>query len=155
MPAAPATVAKYVDAHAKELSPNTIRHRLAVIGTIHRHCHLPDPTKAPEVELAWRRARRAKPSRPRQVPGLTASLRDQLLEVCSDDLIGLRDKVMVSVGFDTLCRRGELVSIAITDLSLRDNGRLSILVRRSRAIRTAPGEQHTYRRRAADLLPAG
>lgn len=132
LPASPNTVAKFVDAHAEDLSPNTIRHRLSTIATVHRLCGLGDPTKDPDVELAWRRARRAKPSRPRQALGLTADLRDQLLDCCSDDLIGLRDRVLVSVGFDTLCRRGELVSIAIPDLTQREDGRYSILVRRAK-----------------------
>jgi len=132
LPATPASIARYVDDHTEALSPNTIRHRLAIIGTLHRLAGFADPTKDAEVKLAWRRARRAKPSRPRQALGLTTNLRDQLLDACSDDLMGLRDQVIVSVGFDTLCRRSELVSIAITDLSQREDGRLSVLVRRSK-----------------------
>lgn len=132
LPATAASVAGYIDTHAEALSPNTIRHRLTVIGTVHRLANFADPTKDAEVELAWRRARRAKPSRPRQALGLTASLRDLLLDCCSEDLIGLRDRVLISVGFDTLCRRGELVSIAITDLTQRENGRYSVLVRRAK-----------------------
>lgn len=132
LPASPDAVAKYIDTYAEALSPNTIRQRLSTIATVHRLCNCSDPTKDPAVELAWRRARRAKPSRPRQALGLTASLRDLLLDCCSDDLIGLRDRVLVSVGFDTLCRRAELVSIAITDLTQREDGRYSVLVRRAK-----------------------
>lgn len=132
LPASPDAVAKYIDTYAEALSPNTIRQRLSTIATVHRLCNCSDPTKDPAVELAWRRARRAKPSRPRQALGLTASLRDLLLDCCSDDLIGLRDRMLVSVGFDTLCRRAELVSIAITDLTQREDGRYSVLVRRAK-----------------------
>src|SRR5690606_8008674 len=57
---------------------------------------------------------------------------DQLLGVCGDDLIGLRNKVLISVGFDTLCRRGELVSISIGDLTKTQGGRYQVLVRRAK-----------------------
>ena len=72
------------------------------------------------------------PSRPQQALGITAEKRDRLLAQCPDDLIGLRDKVLVSVGFDTLCRRGELVALSVTDLTKRDDGRYSVLIRRAK-----------------------
>src|SRR5690606_11261832 len=57
---------------------------------------------------------------------------DKLLAACGDTLIGLRDKVMVSVGFDTLCRGGELVSLSVDDLTRNGNGRFEVLVRRAK-----------------------
>lgn len=83
-----------------------MKRRLCALRRIHNLCDLGDPTQSEDVQLAMRRVRRAQPSRPKQAHGVTASLRDQLLAVCGDDLIGLRDKVLVRVGFDTLCRRG-------------------------------------------------
>lgn len=44
----------------------------------------------------------------------------------------MRDKVLVSVGFDTLCRRGELVALWIGDLTRKESGRYSVLVRRAK-----------------------
>lgn len=132
LPATPETVARYLDEESQRLKPSTLKRRLCAIRKIHRLTDHADPTSDPEVELAMRRARRLQPSRPSQALGLTAQLRDQLLEACSDDLIGLRDKVMVSVGFDTLCRRGELVSIAVEDLMPNEQGRYSVLVRRAK-----------------------
>lgn len=71
---------------------------------------------------------------PRQALGITAERRDRLLAQCNDDLIGLHDRVLVSVGFDTLCRRGELVDLSVTDLIKREDGRYSVLIRRARTI---------------------
>ena len=79
-----------------------------------------------------RRVRRSQPGRPRQALGITARVRDELLQVCSEDLIGLRDKVLVSVGFDTLCRRGELVALSIEDFTPTSDGRFTVLVRRAK-----------------------
>jgi len=132
LPAAPETVADYIEEEAERLKPATLKQRLCAIRKIHRLCGHEDPTDDENVDLAMRRARRSQPSRPKQALGLTAALRDELLLACSDDLIGLRDKVMVSVGFDTLCRRGELVAISIEDLTAKGQGRYSVLVRRAK-----------------------
>ena len=132
LPASVASVASYLGDEGIRLKPSTIKHRLSAIRKLHQSCRLPDPTDDPEVDLAMRRVRRAKPSRPKQAWGLTAALCELLLATCSDDLIGLRDKVLVSVGFDTLCRRGELVALSIGDLTPNANGRFSVLVRRAK-----------------------
>lgn len=132
LPASPHLVARYLDAEASRLKPSTLKRRLCGIRKIHRLTDHPDPTNDVEVDLAFRRARRLKPSRPDQALGLTSALKDKLLEACSDDLAGLRDKVAIAVGFDTLCRRGELVTINIEDLTLNGNGRYDVLVRRAK-----------------------
>jgi integrase/recombinase XerD len=132
LPAASETVAAYIRKEGIRLKPGTINARLCAIRKVHELCGFAEPTHHPDVDLAIRRIRRAQPSRPRQALGVTSELCDRLLAQCSDDLIGLRDKVLVSVGFDTLCRRSELVSISISDLTRSVEGRYSQLVRRAK-----------------------
>jgi len=88
----------------------------------------------PALRQPRRRSRRArlKPQRPAQALGITAAIRDRLLTACSTDLAGLRDQVLVAVGFDTLCRRGELVALVAEDLAPNHHGPLSILVWRAK-----------------------
>lgn len=132
LPAEVETVVAYLGAEGARLKPATMKHRLLAIRKIHQLCKLVDPTVDSEVDLAMRRIRRSQPSRPKQALGLTADLCDALIAVCPNDLIGLRDKVLVTVGFDTLCRRGELVALSIADFTRKDNGRYSVLVRRAK-----------------------
>jgi integrase/recombinase XerD len=132
LPATPETIAAYLAAEMHRLKPSTLKRRLAGIRKLHRLHELADPTDHFEVDLALRRACRLKPQRPAQALGITAEIRDRLLAACSDDLIGLRDRVLVSVGFDTLCRRSELVALAAEDLEPNHFGSLSILVRRAK-----------------------
>jgi site-specific recombinase XerD len=139
IPTSPTTLVSYVNAEAARLRPSTIKRRLCGIGRIHRLLRHGDPTRDEDVQLALRRARRKKPARPRQALGLTVSLRDHLLAACSDDLIGLRDEILVRVGFDTLCRRSELVSLRADDLENKNRGNLSILVRRAKNDQTGQG----------------
>jgi len=79
-----------------------------------------------------RRALRTKPRRPKQAYGLTKKLRDKLIAACPNDLIGIRNRAIIAVGYDTLCRRSELVSLRVEDLSELDHGAMSILVRRAK-----------------------
>lgn len=58
-----------------------------------------------------RRALRTKPRRQKQAHGLTRELRHKLLAACPKDLLGLRNHALIAVGYDTLCRRAELVSL--------------------------------------------
>lgn len=139
LPAAPSTLVEYVKGEGERLLPSTIKRRLCGIGRIHRLLHHEDPTRDEDVQLALRRVRRKKPGRPKQAFGITAKLRDQLIAACSDDLIGLRDEIMVRVGFDTLCRRGELVALRVEDLFENERGNISVLVRRAKNDQTGQG----------------
>lgn len=132
LPAQPETVAAYIDARIETLAPVSVRHRLVAISKLHALAGLPSPTKSEIVVLAMRRARRSKPARPNQALGITAERRDELMAVCSDDLSGLRDKVVLAVGFDSLCRRAELVALRVEDFSLEPNGCYTVLVRRAK-----------------------
>lgn len=58
------------------------------------------------------------PVRLTALPGEDIFLLDDLLKACSDDLIGLRNKMLVSVVFDTGLRGSELVSLYIDQIEL-------------------------------------
>lgn len=152
LPAASTTIVAYIDTEGMRLKPNTVKRRLCALRRIHNLCDLGDPTQGEEVQLAMRRVRRAQPSRPKQAHGVTASLRDQLLAVCGDDLIGLRDKVLLSVGFDMLCRRGELVALSIEDFSPTADGRYTVLVRRAKNDPDGAGRTAKLSKASSDVL---
>ena len=78
---------------------------------------LSNPVEDEEVLLAMRRALRTKPRWPKQAYGLTKDLRDKLIAVCPRTLIGIRNRAIIAVGYDTLCRRSELVGLRVEDLS--------------------------------------
>ena len=76
------------------------------------------PVADEEVLIARRRAYRNSHTRPRQALGLTRGLRNQLMAACPDSLIGKRDKAIIALGYDTLCRRSELVAVRFEDIIL-------------------------------------
>lgn len=131
-PASPDTIAAFITQDAVKSSPATLRRRLAGIRKVHRLLHLQNPVEDEDVAIAMRRALRTKLRRQKQALGLTRALRDQLVAVCPDTLQGKRDRALIAVGYDTLCRRSELVSLRSEDLSPLENRALSILVRRAK-----------------------
>lgn len=58
LPAAPETVAAFVDANGTRMKPSTLKRRLCSIRKLHRLLSLPCPLDNEEVNLAMRRARR-------------------------------------------------------------------------------------------------
>jgi integrase len=124
---------------ADKKSPASIQRAVAGIGRVHRLMEHPNPASADAVSLALRRMLRAHGRRQKQAAGLDAVLRDRLLAVCSSDLRGLRDRALVAVGYDTLCRRSELVALHAEDIESKADGDRSILIRRSKTDQAGEG----------------
>ena len=125
-------MAAFIAADAAKSATSTLQRRLYGIRKVHRLLRLSVPVDDEEVAIALRRAMRSKRRRPKQALGLTAPLRDRLIVACGTDLAGLRDRAMISVGYDTLCRRSELVSLLTDDIVWLAAGDAKILVRRAK-----------------------
>jgi site-specific recombinase XerD len=132
LPATPETVAAFVASQAQTCAAATIKRRLAAIRKVHRVLRLENPIADEEVVIALRRALRAKRVRPRQALGLTKDMRELLLTACPQTPAGLRDRAMIALGYDTLCRRSELVGLRVEDVTPSQDGAAQILVRRSK-----------------------
>ena len=132
LPATPQVVADFIAADAVKSASSTLKRRLSAIRKVHRLFRMPCPVDDEEVAIALRRAMRSKRRRPRQALGLTSTLRDQLIAACPDTLIGLRDRAMIAIGYDTLCRRSELVCLQLEDVTRLPDGGAKILVRRAK-----------------------
>jgi integrase/recombinase XerD len=74
------------------------------------------------------------------VNALNAPLRDRLLAACPEHLPGLRDRVLIGLGYDTLCRSSELVDLLVEDLVDLPDGTGQVLVRHSKADPFGRGE---------------
>src|SRR5680860_1073041 len=83
-PATVKTVCCFLDDQAPERAPSTVRRRLYAIRKAHRLLRLPDPTYDEDINLTFRRIRRAKHTRPKQAKGLTRKYLDKFLAVQPD-----------------------------------------------------------------------
>jgi len=117
----------------------TIRRKVASISAVHRLSNVDDPTKHPEVKLCVRKINRQLGSRFDQAYPVTRVVLDKLLAVCGDDLRGLRNKALLLLAYDSMRRRAELVSLRVGDIQMSDEGKCSILLRRSKTDQTSSG----------------
>jgi integrase len=130
LPAKPAAVADFVDAQIDKHCVSTIKRRVCAIAFAHAMLDLPLPTKGNAIRLALRRAARKKPSRPKQIPGLTNQIRTKVINGKCASLAELRDATLISVGYDTLCRSSELAAMRIEHLDVPN---AKILIPRSKS----------------------
>ena len=117
LPATADLIAEYVDFMATENKSATIRRRINSLGTIFKLSKHPDPTKEPEVVLALKRMHRKIGRQQKQATPLTRDILDQILLQCDDGIRGLRDKVLLRLGYETMRRRSEICSFAFSDLT--------------------------------------
>ena len=132
-PADVAVVCAFLENQAPGKAPSTVRRRLYAIRKAHRLLNLPDPTYDEDINITYRRIRRAKFGRPKQAKGLTRKYLDAFLAVQPDTPIGLRNRAMLMLGYELLTRRSELVALTTDDVACRDDGTLRVIIRRSKA----------------------
>jgi len=132
-PAAVPKICQFLEEQAPGKAPSTVRRRLYAIRKAHRLLNLPDPTWDEDINITFRRIRRAKFGRPKQAKGMTRKYLNAFLDVQPENPWGLRNRAMLSLGYELLTRRSELVALTSKDLKLRDDGTLRVLIRRSKA----------------------
>ena len=132
-PASVETVCRFLEEQAPDRAPSTVRRRLYAIRKVHRLLRLDDPTHDEDINLTFRRIRRAKRTRPKQAKGMTRPYLDKFLAVQPDNSWGLRNRAMLLLGYELLTRRSELVALTTNDLEILDDGTMRVIIRRSKA----------------------
>ena len=132
-PATVETVCRFLDEQAPDRAPSTVRRRLYAIRKVHRLLRLDDPTYDEDINLTFRRIRRAKRTRPKQAKGLTRPYLEKFLDVQPESPWGLRNRAMLLLGYELLTRRSELVALTTDDLETLDDGTMRVIIRRSKA----------------------
>lgn len=152
LPAEVETVCSFLEAEAADLCPSSVRRRLYAIRKVHRLLRLPDPTWDEAIAICLRRVRRSKLNRPRQAKGMNRAFLDQCLAVQPDTPWGLRNRAMLSLGYDLLTRRSELVALRSDEIEMRGDGTLRVLIRRSKADPFGMGRIAFSSKRSAQLV---
>ena len=151
-PASVETVCQFLENEGACKAPSTVQRRLYAIRKVHRLLRLPDPTYDEEINLTFRRVRRANAVRPRQAKGLTRPYLDRFLESEPNSPWGLRNRAMLSLGYELLTRRSELIALRNSDITLRDDGTLRVLIRRSKSDPFGAGRVAFTSMRTTELL---
>jgi site-specific recombinase XerD len=121
------------------LKSASIRIAVASIASIHKLNRFNDPVNDPDVKLEMRRMHRHLGRASSQAYGINKDLLDKMIAATTNDLRGARDKALLSLAFDTLCRRGEIVSLYIEDI-IYSNDQMKIRLRKSKTDQDALGK---------------
>ena len=133
LPAAPKTVRAFVfECLGKGKKPATVRRYVSTIGRAHRASGVFDPTGSEDVKLALREMGWNSTARQKQARGLVWAEIEVFLSIEPRNLRDIRDRALVAVAYDTMCRREELVSLRIEDIEEVADGSGAMLIRGSK-----------------------
>lgn len=141
LPASATTVASFLlRCTAQNIKTATIRRKVSSISAIHRLSYLEDPTKHPEVKITVRKISRQLGTRFEQAFPVTRTILDKLLAVSGEDLRGLRNRALLLLAYDSMCRRSELVSLRVDEMEWLSDAGVSILLRKSKTDQHGSGK---------------
>lgn len=140
LPASPATVAAFVDAMGETKAPATVRRYVSSIATFHGAARLSNPCGDDAVRLALMRLHRARGRAQGQAAPLTRDLVDRMLVAGGRGTRALRNRALLAVAYDSLCRRSELVALQRVDLDAAEHGAGTLTIRRSKTDQEGSGQ---------------
>ena len=146
------TVRSFVEHMQLNYSYSTIRRRLSALRRLNGLLGFEDQTFTEDVYLTIRKLKRAKSMEQRQAVGINEDLLAKMVDAQPDTLVGKRNKLLLSLGYDFLARRSELVAIRSEDLSLTPDGALKGIIRRSKTDQYGRGRLVFGSERSAKLL---
>ena len=144
LPAEPHLIVEYISKlTGSSRSSASIRRALCGLSAIHKLNRFEDPTKDPDVALEMRRMHRKLGRSSCQAGSINADTLDKLLLATDDSIRGIRDRALLLVAYDTLCRRSELVSLQVKDVKISTKNGIetsSILLRKSKTDQSSTGK---------------
>ena len=152
IPATAETMAMYVDYLSENNKSATIRRRINSLGTVLKLSKNHDPTKQPEVILALKRMHRKIGRAQEQATPLTKSLLNQLLNNCDNSIMGIRNQVLLRLGYETMRRRSELCAFKFEDIDRAPNGKPIIRLNFSKTDQYGTGKVLPISEELLDLL---
>ena len=152
IPATAEAIAQYVDYLATVKKSATIRRRINSLGTVLKLSKHYDPTKQPEVILAIKRMHRKIGRAQRQATPLKRPLLSQLLSNCDNSIRGLRNQVLLRLGYETMRRRSELSAFKFEDISQAASGKPAIKLNFSKTDQFGTGKMLPISQELFDLL---
>jgi integrase len=140
LPCPAETLALWLTERAHQVSISTLSVALSAIAWVHVNSTHATPTSDPRIKRLWEGVRRTHGQPQRQVAPLTAA---ELRSVCAalpDSPIGVRDRVILTLGMSGALRRSELAALEVRDVEGTKGG-LVVLIRRSKTDQQGKGHR--------------
>ena len=138
LPASSEIVASYIKKLSSHLKSSSIKIAVASIAALHNLNSLNDPTQHPDVKIEMRRMYRTLGRYAKQAYGIHKDLLNKMLVATDNSLQGIRDKAILQIAYDSLCRRSELVSLEFDDALIEEKS-IKLKLRKSKTDPHATG----------------
>ena len=130
----------YLNETGDALGMSTIRRAHHALRTVFHFGGLAHPLDHPKVTLALRRLARQKGTAQQQAKPLTQALIKELLRgIDPATVVGLRDTVLLHLGYETMRRRAELVRFRFSDLRQSEHGQQGLWLQSSKTDQVGQG----------------
>jgi site-specific recombinase XerD len=139
-PATPMTIRAFIE-HCVEAGkkPATIRRYVATITRAHLAAGLTSPCASEPVRLALKEMGQKTSARQRQALALGWKEIKEFIETAGEGLRADRERALLTVAYDTMARRSELVALNLEDVTFMPNGSGTVLIRRSKTDQEGQG----------------
>ena len=117
----PPSMLEYLYSMASLSSVATIVRRLASLSSLFKHLCLTDSTKDIDMCLALKKIKRQKGTAQQKAEPLTKVYNKKMLPHCGKSVVGLRNRVLLLLGHQTMRRRSELCQFRFEDIELPGN----------------------------------
>jgi len=151
-PLTSASTRMYIETMAPDYSYASIRRRLSCLRRVNKLLGHDDHTHTEEVYLTIRRLKRSKCLEQQQAVGINHDVLVKMIDAQPNTLAGIRNKALLSLGYDFLARRSELVALRTTDLEFTKDGALKGMIRKSKTDQYGRGRLVFGSERSAKLL---
>lgn len=140
LPALPETVEEFIQwLTALENRPSAIVRTVSTISRAHQGAEVTNPCVTQIAKLALRTMRRALKVRQEQARGLTWKEIDRYLQQPAICLRDHRDRALVAVAYDSMCRESEVVAFNVEDFSWMLDGSGCVSIPQSKADQEGEG----------------
>ena len=130
----------------------SIRRRISSLRRINKLLGFDEQTQTEDVYLAIRRLKRSKCMEQKQAVGINHHILIKMIEAQPNTLAGTRNRALLSLGYDFLARRSELVAIRNEDLKFTPDGALKGMIRKSKTDQYGKGRLVFGSERSAKLV---
>ena len=151
-PIASETLCAYIECLQVTSAYSSIRRRISSLRRLNKMLGYEDHTRTEEVYLAIRRLKRSKCLEQNQAVGINHDILVKMIAAQPDTLAGARNRALLSLGYDFLARRSELVAIRSDDLKFTPDGALKGMIRKSKTDQYGNGRLVYGSERSAKLV---
>jgi len=107
----------------QSLTVATMSRRVASISRLLDFLKQPNPTKEPDVILGLKRLKRNLGIAQKQATPLTLGIMRKLQAVCDGSIVGIRNRLLLQLGYESMRRRSEICAFKFEDIKTLPNGK--------------------------------